>query len=150
MSKKPKFSEMYSPSADVIGGNEDFLSQIFPHLPVKSLSRFKSVSKQWLALISHRDFCLSHACKNPSCSIPYGIFFYNPSLIDLWFCNYFSTDESNNSVSPSNSLSGQIPVFQIIQFIQFLSLDMWIRCHLVPILMMIQSRRPWSYFHYKR
>ncbi|XP_074376920.1 F-box protein At5g07610-like [Apium graveolens] len=70
MRKKSKVSKKCLPAAEAIGGNEDFLSQILPHLPVKSLSRFKIVSKQWRALICDRQFSLSHACKNPSYSIP--------------------------------------------------------------------------------
>ncbi|KAK9291350.1 hypothetical protein L1049_019296 [Liquidambar formosana] len=39
-------------AADVIAGNDDLLTEILCWLPVRSLLRFKSVSKHWLQLIS--------------------------------------------------------------------------------------------------
>ncbi|GMN41038.1 hypothetical protein TIFTF001_010270 [Ficus carica] len=44
-------------SAEKIASSEDILCEIFLLLPIKSLSRFKSVSKHWLSLISNPEFC---------------------------------------------------------------------------------------------
>ncbi|KAK9291571.1 hypothetical protein L1049_019519 [Liquidambar formosana] len=43
-------------SADVIAGNDDLLTEILRRLPVKSLLKFKSVSKNWLSLFSNPHF----------------------------------------------------------------------------------------------
>ncbi|XP_059663458.1 F-box protein At5g07610-like [Cornus florida] len=43
-------------AAEIIGGNEHLIVEILQRLPVKSLIRFKSVSKTWLSLISCRRF----------------------------------------------------------------------------------------------
>lgn len=53
----PRFSPFQPPSADSIGSNEDFIIQILVRVPVRSLLRFKCVSKQWCAVISRPDFC---------------------------------------------------------------------------------------------
>ncbi|XP_071738791.1 F-box protein At5g07610-like [Rutidosis leptorrhynchoides] len=45
-------------SAELIGSNADLLIKIFVGLPVKSIVRFKSVSKQWLSLLTHPRFTL--------------------------------------------------------------------------------------------
>ncbi|PON92423.1 F-box domain containing protein [Trema orientale] len=51
-------------SAESIAGNVDLLTQILIFLPIKSLLKFKSVSKHWLSLISDPNFyCKS--CGNP-------------------------------------------------------------------------------------
>ncbi|CAK7339007.1 unnamed protein product [Dovyalis caffra] len=47
-------------SADIIGGNQDILTEILLRIPAKSLLTFKCVSKQWLSVISDPEFCLSH------------------------------------------------------------------------------------------
>lgn len=47
-------------SAEKIANNDDILTEILLRLPVKSLLRFKSVSKHWLSLISNPDFCRRH------------------------------------------------------------------------------------------
>ncbi|GJZ28478.1 F-box protein-like protein [Tanacetum coccineum] len=43
-------------SGALIGSNEDLLTEILLRLPVTSVLRFKSVSKHWLSLLSHRRF----------------------------------------------------------------------------------------------
>lgn len=48
-------------AADAIAGNQDLLVEILLRVPSKPLLRFKSVSKQWLSLISTSHFRLSHA-----------------------------------------------------------------------------------------
>ncbi|XP_058202893.1 F-box protein At5g07610-like [Rhododendron vialii] len=61
------------PTAEVIANNVDLLTQILLFLPAKSLIRFKSVSKQWLSLVSDSRFAAKHHCRNPRPSIS-GIF----------------------------------------------------------------------------
>ncbi|KAL9409366.1 hypothetical protein AB3S75_047707 [Citrus x aurantiifolia] len=43
--------------AEVIGNLDDLLTEILLRLPIKSLLKFKSVSKHWLSLISNPVFC---------------------------------------------------------------------------------------------
>ncbi|KAL5539590.1 hypothetical protein UlMin_046163 [Ulmus minor] len=45
-----------SKSCEIVANNEDLLIQILVKLPLKSLIKFKSVSKHWLSLISNPDF----------------------------------------------------------------------------------------------
>ncbi|OMO68478.1 hypothetical protein COLO4_29637 [Corchorus olitorius] len=52
-------------SAEVIGSNDDIIMEILLHLPVKSLIRFKLVSKNWLSLISNPNFVLLHCRQSP-------------------------------------------------------------------------------------
>nr|QLY89006.1 F-box protein [Fragaria nilgerrensis] len=44
------------PPAEAVSGNQDLITDILLRLPVKSLLRFKCVSKQWLSLISDPQF----------------------------------------------------------------------------------------------
>ncbi|PRQ37026.1 putative F-box domain-containing protein [Rosa chinensis] len=44
------------PPAEAVSGNQDLITDILLRLPVKSLLRFKCVSKQWLSLISDPRF----------------------------------------------------------------------------------------------
>ncbi|XP_058185944.1 F-box protein At5g07610-like [Rhododendron vialii] len=62
-------------SAEIIAGNVDLLTQILLRVPAKSLIRFKSVSKQWLSLISDSRFARIHTQQNPSPPIS-GLYFY--------------------------------------------------------------------------
>ncbi|KAL7229413.1 hypothetical protein ACSBR2_008007 [Camellia fascicularis] len=43
-------------SAEAVANNDDLLNQILVGLPIRSLLRFKSVSKHWLSLITHPHF----------------------------------------------------------------------------------------------
>ncbi|OIV90095.1 hypothetical protein TanjilG_01549 [Lupinus angustifolius] len=53
----------FSSMATVVASVESLVSEILLRLPVKSLLRFKCVSKQWLALISEPKFCHSHTLR---------------------------------------------------------------------------------------
>ncbi|XP_010263254.1 PREDICTED: F-box protein At5g07610-like [Nelumbo nucifera] len=54
-----------SSSTTIIANSEDLVSEILLHLPIKCLLRFKSVSKQWLFLISHPLFIHEYNRRNP-------------------------------------------------------------------------------------
>ncbi|KAL8491614.1 hypothetical protein ACS0TY_023275 [Phlomoides rotata] len=68
VSKKTRFSSLsssdrnrvQSSSAEIIGGNEDLLTEILLLLPVKSVVRFKAVSKHWHSVISVESFRRRH------------------------------------------------------------------------------------------
>ncbi|KAE9619843.1 putative F-box domain-containing protein [Lupinus albus] len=49
--------------ATIVATTEKLVHKILLRLPVKSLLRFKCVSKQWLALISEPKFCHSHTLR---------------------------------------------------------------------------------------
>ncbi|XP_050225882.1 F-box protein At5g07610-like [Mercurialis annua] len=53
---KMMFSLSHSLSAEKIANNDDLLTEILLLLPIKSLFKFKCVSKNWLFLISNPDF----------------------------------------------------------------------------------------------
>ncbi|XP_071738822.1 F-box protein At5g07610-like [Rutidosis leptorrhynchoides] len=54
-------------SAELIGSNVDLLTKILVSLPAKSILRFKSVSKQWLSILTHPRFIpLFHKLFNSS------------------------------------------------------------------------------------
>ncbi|XVF42683.1 hypothetical protein PTKIN_Ptkin01aG0384400 [Pterospermum kingtungense] len=54
-------STTFSSAADAVASNQDLLEEILLRVPAKPLLKFKSVSKQWLSLISSSEFCISHA-----------------------------------------------------------------------------------------
>ncbi|KAL3643190.1 hypothetical protein CASFOL_014005 [Castilleja foliolosa] len=53
-------------SAEIVASNEHLLIEILLRMPVKPLFRFKSVSTQWLHLISSQYFSKNHTLKNPN------------------------------------------------------------------------------------
>lgn len=100
MRKNPKSQKLCSPAAELIMGNDFFLGLVLRHLPVRSLARFKSVSKQWCDIISDSQFRRSHSLENPSSRIPSGFYLYNPAFIK---------DHTVYSISSSKS-EGKIPL----------------------------------------
>ncbi|XP_028092837.1 F-box protein At5g07610-like [Camellia sinensis] len=69
-------SERSPASEEVIASNEDLLTEILLRLPAKSLIRFKSVSKNWLHLISDSHFAVNHSRRIRNSSMISGLFFY--------------------------------------------------------------------------
>nr|GEV27545.1 hypothetical protein [Tanacetum cinerariifolium] len=65
-------NELHSSTIAVLG-NDDLLIEILLRLPVLSLHLFKSVSKQWLSLITSPNFTLSRK-KIPKIDPPAGLF----------------------------------------------------------------------------
>ncbi|XP_076939818.1 F-box protein At5g07610-like [Bidens hawaiensis] len=70
--KTYSYDEM-SPSAHLIGSNNDLLTEILVRLPATSILRFKCLSKDWQSLFSHRRFTL----RNDKLSISPGLFVLN-------------------------------------------------------------------------
>ncbi|KAD0657020.1 hypothetical protein E3N88_43910 [Mikania micrantha] len=106
-------SSSYSSPADLIGSSQDFLTEIFHRLPVISLVRFTSVSKQWYTLIKSSSFCL---LRNPNLAPPSGLFFEG---WDARYKYHYVPLESNNPVlinkPPFTTLgfdSGKIKILQ--------------------------------------
>ncbi|KAJ6857588.1 hypothetical protein NC651_039109 [Populus alba x Populus x berolinensis] len=54
-----------SSPVDVVLGNDDFVSEILLHLPVKNVLKLKVISKRWLSIISHPSFSIRHTYLNP-------------------------------------------------------------------------------------
>ncbi|KAJ6958508.1 F-box protein [Populus alba x Populus x berolinensis] len=54
-----------SSPVDVVLGNDDFVSEILLHLPVKNVLKLKLISKRWLSIISHPSFSIRHTYLNP-------------------------------------------------------------------------------------
>ncbi|KAL7224548.1 hypothetical protein ACSBR1_025920 [Camellia fascicularis] len=69
-------SESSPSSEEVIASNEYLLTEILLRLPAKSLIRFKSVSKNWLHLISDSHFAVNHSRRIRNSSMISGLFFY--------------------------------------------------------------------------
>ncbi|XP_050369139.1 F-box protein At5g07610-like [Argentina anserina] len=55
-----------SVAAETLGNIEELLTEILVSLPVRSLLRFKCVSKHWLSLISNPEFYERHTLRNPN------------------------------------------------------------------------------------
>ncbi|GMP36165.1 hypothetical protein CsSME_00008374 [Camellia sinensis var. sinensis] len=85
-------SSEHSFAADLIANNSDLLTEILIRVPAKSLIRFKSVSKQWLALISHSQFASDHSRRNHHSSSSSISAFY-------FYSKRWSPDEQLESVS---------------------------------------------------
>ncbi|XP_047325968.1 F-box protein At5g07610-like [Impatiens glandulifera] len=95
-----------SSSSDKVGSNEDLLLQILLRLPIKSLLRFKSVSKQWLSLISDPRFARRW---RPTSSPPSGLFYHwfsTAYVCDLPHIDFIPLDNNNiNMMNFSSSSS---------------------------------------------
>ncbi|OVA19253.1 F-box domain [Macleaya cordata] len=95
--------ENSSSSASVIASNSDLLIQILLRLPVKSLLAFKSVSKQWLSLISNSYFvhnhCLQYCPSIPGFFLSKSFHFINPEFEFIFVDgNVFGSGPSPGSI----------------------------------------------------
>ncbi|KAF7820560.1 F-box protein [Senna tora] len=89
-------------SAEAVGENDDLLTEILLRVPAKPLVRFKCVSKRWLSLISHSNFCRRHTLRHPSSKVS-GIFLRRtPGRAQSGF--QFLSLTSTHSASPFTSL----------------------------------------------
>ncbi|KAL7108628.1 hypothetical protein ACP275_06G124300 [Erythranthe tilingii] len=64
-------------SAQIVNSIDDLLIEIFLRLPIKSLVRFKLVSKRWHSLVTDQQFCLMRSNTNPNPAV--GLFLLSPT-----------------------------------------------------------------------
>ncbi|PON51067.1 F-box domain containing protein, partial [Parasponia andersonii] len=96
-------------SAETVACNDDLLDEILIRLPIKSLIRFKSVSKHWLSLISAPKFALRRN-PNPSPSPASGLFLKRPFRPEFEFLNLDRTSEPRATFRPLNFAAGDTSV----------------------------------------
>ncbi|KAM0966877.1 hypothetical protein ACFX13_022895 [Malus domestica] len=82
------------PAAEAVALNQDLVTLILVRLPVKSLLRFKCVSKQWLCLISSQNFYSRHRSLSSACILLSRI----PSLISHLSLNCSSSEQPFSSL----------------------------------------------------
>ena len=90
-------SSSQNTTSEIIAHNDDLLIQILEKLPIKPLTKFKSVSKHWLSLISDPQF--SRRLVSTSVS---GLFISSHSTGRYDFINLKQT--SNSSEAPIQSI----------------------------------------------
>ncbi|PON92420.1 F-box domain containing protein [Trema orientale] len=90
-------------SAETIACNDDLLDEILLRLPIKSLIRFKSVSKHWLSLISAPKFALR---RNPNPGPASGLFLKRPFRPEFEFLNLDRTSESGATLRSLDFAAG--------------------------------------------
>ncbi|KAJ0099781.1 hypothetical protein Patl1_20710 [Pistacia atlantica] len=77
-----------SMSAEIIANNDDLLTEMLLCLPLKSLVKFKSVSKHWLSLISNPNFSLRFSLIPQPIT---GLFMRGLSCKEYYFINLSSS-----------------------------------------------------------
>ncbi|KAL5569833.1 hypothetical protein UlMin_026408 [Ulmus minor] len=100
----PKRAKLSSHSAQTIANNDDLLIEILLRLPIKSLLKFKSVSKHFLSLITHPRFSGRHSSHPSTAS---ALFFKRCVSVRTTEFNFinFNNRSSNSSPAPSRSFS---------------------------------------------
>ncbi|XP_059664258.1 F-box protein At5g07610-like [Cornus florida] len=99
--QKPS-EEISSAAAEVIGGNEDLLIEIFLRLPAKSVIPLKLVSKTWLSLISSHHFSLLwHRYRRNKIS---GIFFNSGLKTEIKYIPLIEYNSNSNGGESKSSL----------------------------------------------
>ena len=89
-------------SAEIIASNDDLLREVLVRLPIKSLIKFKSVSKRWLSLIDDDKFCRRRSLVTSPSS---GLFLKCSSVSKIEFINFSKTSNLNPSKGPFRILS---------------------------------------------
>ncbi|XP_076883785.1 F-box protein At5g07610-like [Bidens hawaiensis] len=89
-------TDQQSLSGAIVGSSDDLLTEILVRLPVASVLRFKSVSKHWRLLLSHRQF--THRYDKQFSNSP-GIFAHNI---------YVPFDVNNQSPPPFTSTDSRL------------------------------------------
>ncbi|XP_076919350.1 F-box protein At5g07610-like [Bidens hawaiensis] len=91
-------------SGSLIGSNDDLLIEISVRLPLKSVLRFKSVSKHWLWLLSHRRFTLRYDNNNNNLPKSLGLF-----DTDDVYAPYDVANPTPNPLGSSRTLASYFP-----------------------------------------
>ncbi|KAK3217635.1 hypothetical protein Dsin_011605 [Dipteronia sinensis] len=98
--------QLSSSLAETIANNDDLLTELFLCMPIKSLLIFKSVSKQWLSLITNP--CFSYR-RTPIPKSIVGLFVYNHLRSQQYdFINLTSSDLSDPPFQPLTFLNNSI------------------------------------------
>lgn len=84
-------------SAQTVASIHDLLVEILLHLPIKSLVRFKSVSKHWLSIISNPQFALR---RNPDPNPALGLFLADKFFAVNYKFHYIPLDAQNPATPP--------------------------------------------------
>lgn len=84
-----------SSSATIVANIDDVLIQILSFLPIKTLLRFKRVSKRWLSLITNPDFSNRIIKSNHPLPIS-GFFLHSPRAIKYSFVSLDDEDDATN------------------------------------------------------
>ncbi|XP_058208266.1 F-box protein At5g07610-like [Rhododendron vialii] len=96
-----------SAAADKVAASSDLLTEILIRLPIRSLMRFKSVSKYWLSLINSDSFSL---CRNPNSTAVVSGLFMHPVSDLLTGDTYRSTTVPKLDFIPlTNTTGGSTP-----------------------------------------
>ncbi|XP_074362757.1 F-box protein At5g07610-like [Apium graveolens] len=90
-------------SAVIVVSNEDLLIQILLHVPIRTLMGFKSVSKQWLSLITNPRFV---RLRNPL-----------PSAASLFFASSFCRSNPDYQFIPLGVTDGSPTPFKTLDFV---------------------------------
>ncbi|XP_076949139.1 F-box protein At5g07610-like [Bidens hawaiensis] len=80
MNTRSKTKNKRHQSGALVASKYDLLIEILLRLPVTSILRFKSVSKHWLCLLSHRHFTTGYDNYNNFSKSPAGLFDYSGEL----------------------------------------------------------------------
>ncbi|KAL5570193.1 hypothetical protein UlMin_026768 [Ulmus minor] len=96
---KQAFRAASSSEAETIANNVDLLTLILIHLPIRSLLKFKAVSKHWLSLISDPNFRRRASSKPKPIS---GLFLFRTFTP---FYDFVSLGHENPSLAPSRPLT---------------------------------------------
>ncbi|KAL1558848.1 hypothetical protein AAHA92_09263 [Salvia divinorum] len=118
------FESLVSPNLDdevIIARTipQNVITEILLRLPVKSLLRFKSVSKKWLYLISSSDFVKAHlkvSTKNNVHTHDKLIFGSNTFPFDLYTCSLHTAIEGSNVSDPIYPTTSESIPFDRVRF----------------------------------
>ncbi|KAJ4840358.1 hypothetical protein Tsubulata_007628 [Turnera subulata] len=112
--KRTKTTSSFPSPIDTIANNDDLLKEILLRLPIKSLLKFKTVSKHWLSLISNPHFSRFY---RPHSNSPCALFLRSSNRPLNPEYGFYTLQTSTNSNAPFKTLtftvdSGGIEIIQ--------------------------------------